>query len=62
MPRLPNCFAVLGNHDYNASRDPFSQAAAVDDLGPATLLASALALPVGEALLRQRDDLVEPLL
>ena len=39
MPRLPNCFAVLGNHDYNASRDPFSQAAAVDDLGPATLLA-----------------------
>jgi uncharacterized protein len=39
MPRLPNCFAVLGNHDYNTSRDPFSQAAAVDDLGPATLLA-----------------------
>jgi predicted MPP superfamily phosphohydrolase len=37
--RLPNCFAVLGNHDYNASRDPFSQTAAVDDLGPATLLA-----------------------
>jgi predicted MPP superfamily phosphohydrolase len=39
MPHLPNCFAVLGNHDYNTSRDPFSQAAAVDDLGPATLLA-----------------------
>ena len=39
MPRLPNCFAVLGNHDYNASRDPFSQSAAVDELGPATLLA-----------------------
>jgi hypothetical protein len=36
--RLPNCFAVLGNHDYNTSRDPFSQIAAVDDLGPATLL------------------------
>ena len=39
MPRLPNCFAVLGNHDYNVSRDPFSRSAAVDDLGPATLLA-----------------------
>jgi uncharacterized protein len=39
LPRLPSCFAVLGNHDYNTSRDPFSQAAAVDDLGPATLLA-----------------------
>jgi len=36
--RLPNCFGVLGNHDYNASRDPFSQVAAVNNLGPATLL------------------------
>ncbi len=38
IARLPRCFAVLGNHDYNTSRDPFSQAAAVDDLGPAALL------------------------
>ncbi len=38
IARLPRCFAVLGNHDFNTSRDPFSQAAAVDDLGPAALL------------------------
>jgi hypothetical protein len=39
IERLPSCFAVLGNHDYNSSRDPFSQAAAVQQLGSATLLA-----------------------
>ena len=38
VARLPNCFAVLGNHDYNTSRDPFSEDAAVEDLAPATLL------------------------
>jgi predicted MPP superfamily phosphohydrolase len=38
LARLPNCFAVLGNHDFAASRDPFSQPAGVTDLEPATLL------------------------
>ena len=23
IPRLPNCYAILGNHDYAISRDPF---------------------------------------
>src|SRR5204863_6830907 len=36
---LPNCFAVLGNHDYGLSRDPFAEPTAVYDLGTATLLA-----------------------
>jgi predicted MPP superfamily phosphohydrolase len=36
---LPNCFAVLGNHDYGLSRDPFAEPSAVYDLGSATLLA-----------------------
>ena len=39
LERLPNCVAVLGNHDFAASRDPFSQPAAPYDLGRATLLA-----------------------
>ena len=38
LVRLPNCFAVLGNHDYASSRDPFSEDAAVEELAPATLL------------------------
>jgi predicted MPP superfamily phosphohydrolase len=38
VARLPRCYAVLGNHDYADSRDPFSQPAAVDELGTATLL------------------------
>jgi uncharacterized protein len=38
LARLPNCFAVLGNHDYAVSRDPFSQAVVLDDLRPARLL------------------------
>jgi predicted MPP superfamily phosphohydrolase len=42
LARLPNCFAVLGNHDYAVSRDPFSQAVDLADLHPAQLL-------VGEA-------------
>jgi predicted MPP superfamily phosphohydrolase len=39
VARLPRCYAVLGNHDYALGRDPFSRAAPVDELGPATLLA-----------------------
>jgi predicted MPP superfamily phosphohydrolase len=35
---LPRCYAVLGNHDYADSRDPFSKAAALTELEPATLL------------------------
>lgn len=38
LARLPNCFVVLGNHDFALSRDPFSQPAELDDLGSATLL------------------------
>jgi predicted MPP superfamily phosphohydrolase len=36
---LPRCYAVLGNHDYAISRDPFSAPAPLRDLEPATLLA-----------------------
>jgi hypothetical protein len=36
--RIPNCFAVLGNHDFGRSRDPFADSKPVFDLGPATLL------------------------
>jgi predicted MPP superfamily phosphohydrolase len=36
--RMPRCFAVLGNHDFAATRDPFSHPAEVVDLEPATLL------------------------
>lgn len=39
LGRIPNCYAVLGNHDYGISRDPFTELSAVYDLGPATLLA-----------------------
>jgi predicted MPP superfamily phosphohydrolase len=39
VARLPRCYAVLGNHDYAYSRDPFSKPAVVQELGPATLLA-----------------------
>lgn len=38
LARMPRCFAVLGNHDYAATRDPFSHPAEVVDLEPATLL------------------------
>ena len=38
LTRLDHCFVVLGNHDFAASRDPFSQPAAVFDVKPATLL------------------------
>ncbi len=39
LGRLPNCFAVLGNHDFALTRDPFSHPAELLDLEPATLLA-----------------------
>ena len=40
LERLPNCYAVLGNHDFASTRDPFSRPAHVYDLAPATLLAN----------------------
>jgi uncharacterized protein len=39
LARLPNCYAVLGNHDYALTRDPFSQRVGFRDLAPARLLA-----------------------
>jgi predicted MPP superfamily phosphohydrolase len=39
LARLPRCFAVLGNHDFALTRDPFSRPVDLDDLAPATLLA-----------------------
>ena len=39
VARLPRCYAVLGNHDFGTARDPFSVAAPLSELGPATLLA-----------------------
>ena len=39
LDRLGPGFAVLGNHDYAQSRDPFSRAVYVDDLGATVLLA-----------------------
>ena len=38
VARLPNCYAILGNHDFAVSRDPFSRRATLGDLAPATLL------------------------
>jgi predicted MPP superfamily phosphohydrolase len=38
LGRLPRCYAVLGNHDYALTRDPFSRPIDLRDLGPATLL------------------------
>jgi uncharacterized protein len=38
LNRLPACYAVLGNHDYAASRDPFSQAVELSDVDSARLL------------------------
>jgi uncharacterized protein len=41
LQRLPRCYAVLGNHDFASSRDPFSKPAALRDLSPAVLLEDA---------------------
>lgn len=38
VARLPRCYAVLGNHDLDRTRDPFSRPAFVEDLDPARLL------------------------
>jgi uncharacterized protein len=39
IERLPPVYAVLGNHDYADSRDPFSKPVGKVDLGGGTLLA-----------------------
>jgi predicted MPP superfamily phosphohydrolase len=36
---VPGSFAVLGNHDFASSRDPFSRPSAVTELGATTVLA-----------------------
>lgn len=38
LSRLPDSFAVLGNHDFALSRDPFSKPAELEDLGRTVLL------------------------
>ena len=38
IDRLPPVYAVLGNHDFADSRDPFSKPVGDVDLGPGTLL------------------------
>jgi len=38
LARLPNCYVVLGNHDFAETKDPFSSRSPVGDLEPATLL------------------------
>lgn len=43
LERIPNAYAVLGNHDYGVARDPFARAAAPYDIGPGTLLADTAA-------------------
>ena len=39
LARLPSAYAVLGNHDYAATKDPFSRPVKLGDLAPARLLA-----------------------
>ena len=38
LARMPRCYAVLGNHDFAHTRDPFSHPVELFDLEPATLL------------------------
>src|SRR5205807_1197276 len=38
QPLGERCYAVLGNHDVEHSRDPFSRTVGLTDLAPATLL------------------------
>lgn len=38
MRRLPNAYAVVGNHDYAITKDPFAQHVELVDLSPARLL------------------------
>jgi predicted MPP superfamily phosphohydrolase len=39
LARLSRCYAVLGNHDFAVTRDPFSHPIELYELEPATLLA-----------------------
>jgi predicted MPP superfamily phosphohydrolase len=39
LNHVPGSFAVLGNHDFASSRDPFSRPSAVAELGSTTVLA-----------------------
>ena len=39
LARLPRCYAVLGNHDFALTRDPFSHPVDLLDLEPAVMLA-----------------------
>lgn len=38
VARLERCYAIVGNHDLDVSRDPFSRAVELRELEPATLL------------------------
>jgi len=38
LPRLPNAYAILGNHDLAISRDPFVERTFLRDLSPMRLL------------------------
>jgi predicted MPP superfamily phosphohydrolase len=38
LARIPNCYVVLGNHDFAETKDPFARRSPVGDLEPATLL------------------------
>jgi uncharacterized protein len=38
LARLPNCYAVLGNHDFAETKDPFATRSPVGELEPAILL------------------------
>ena len=38
LEELPQCYAILGNHDLAISRDPFSKTVELRELEPATLL------------------------
>jgi predicted MPP superfamily phosphohydrolase len=38
LDRLPCCYAVLGNHDFAVSRDPWSEPTELYDFGKGTLL------------------------
>jgi uncharacterized protein len=38
LARLPNCYVVLGNHDFAETKDPFASRSPVEELEPATLL------------------------
>jgi uncharacterized protein len=38
VEQLPECYAVLGNHDFADTRDPFSRRARLAEIAPATLL------------------------